>query len=238
MDNIEQLLHASLVYDGSTEIDNETRRLIQIIKTESEILEQRKLYDKCHEMQKQLDILAKDDITDAILHFIDDIRTELDNSTKACNSDGISCLFKKDGCVKMKCLIVEDDFTSRTVLQKLLSEYAECHIAANGKEAVKVFADSLHSSQPYQLICLDIMMPEMDGQDALKKIRRFEEEHGILSTQGARIIMTTALNDMQNVKNAYHSLCDGYLVKPIIKVKLIEELQQLGLLTFVGAIDR
>ena len=135
----------------------------------------------------------------------------------------------------MKCLIVEDDFTSRTVLQKLLSKYAECHIAVNGKEAVKVFADSLNSSQPYQLICLDIMMPEMDGHQVLKQIRMLEQERGILSTQGVKIIMTTALNDIQNVKNAYYSLCDGYLIKPIIKVKLIEELQRIGILTTMDA---
>ena len=130
----------------------------------------------------------------------------------------------------MKCMIVEDDFTSRTILQKMLSEYADCHIAVNGREAVAAFNEAMQSGQPYDLVCLDIMMPEMDGQDALKQIRKLEEDDGTLSSQGARIVMTTALDDMQNVKNAYHSLCDGYLVKPIIKAKLIEEIQKIGLL--------
>ena len=78
-------------------------------------------------------------------------------------------------------------------------------------------------------------MPEMDGQQALKQIRKLEEEVGTPSSEGAKIIMTTALNDIQNVKNAYHSLCDGYLVKPIIKAKLIEEIQKLGLLNAKNA---
>ncbi len=132
--------------------------------------------------------------------------------------------------METKCLIVEDDFTSRTILQKLLSDYAECHIAVNGKEAVAAFKAALDSGQPYDLVCLDIMMPEKDGQDALKQMRQLEEDSGTLSTQGARIVMTTALNDMKNVKHAYHSLCDGYLVKPISKAKLIEEMQKLAVL--------
>ncbi len=130
----------------------------------------------------------------------------------------------------MKTLIVEDDFTSRMILQKLLSDHSECHIAVNGKEAVAAFQVARESGQPYDLVCLDIMMPEMDGQQALKQIRQLEEKAGTLSTEGAKVIMTTALSDMQNVKNAYHGLCDGYLVKPIVKEKFLEEIRKLGLL--------
>ena len=73
-------------------------------------------------------------------------------------------------------------------------------------------------------------MPEMDGQYALKLIRQSEEAKGILSSDGAKIIMTTALGSLDHVKNAYASLCDGYLVKPLYKAKLEEELRKLGLL--------
>jgi two-component system chemotaxis response regulator CheY len=50
------------------------------------------------------------------------------------------------------------------------------------------------------------MMPEMDGQQALKAIRALEEARGLLSTAGgAKIVMTTALNDMKNACNALSS---------------------------------
>ena len=129
----------------------------------------------------------------------------------------------------MKTLIVEDDFTSRTIMQKLLSEVAECHIAVNGAEAVLAFGNALQDGHSYDLVCLDIMMPEMDGQDALQKIRALEEGYGIFSSEGAKVVMTTALSDIQNVKNAYHNLADAYLVKPIQKKNLLETLQKLGL---------
>ena len=126
----------------------------------------------------------------------------------------------------MKTLIVEDDFTSRLFLQEVLKAYGPCHIAVNGEEAVEAVQMALEKDEPYNLICLDIMMPEMDGQEALNKIRTHEEERGISSSNGAKILMTTALGDLQNVSSAYQGLCDGYLVKPIDKASLIEELQK------------
>lgn len=130
----------------------------------------------------------------------------------------------------MKTLIVEDDFTGRLVLQELLKEYGPCHVAVNGKEAVEAVRVSLEADDPYDLICLDIMMPEMDGQQALQEIRDLETARGILSSEGANIVMMTALGDIKNVQAAYKSLCDGYLTKPIQKTRLQEELRTLGLM--------
>ena len=130
----------------------------------------------------------------------------------------------------MKTLIVEDDFTSRLLLQELLKSYGPSHIAVNGKEAVEAVQVALETGKPYDLICLDIMMPEMDGQEALRLIREQEESRGILSSRGAKIVMTTALDDPRNVMVAYISLCDAYLTKPIKRAALIEKLRELGLI--------
>ena len=130
----------------------------------------------------------------------------------------------------MKTLIVEDDFTGRLLLQKLLTRYGECHIAVNGREAVAASHMASEAGQAYDLICMDIMMPEMDGQTALKEIRAMEEARGIVSTRGAKIVMTTALGDIKNMATAYRELCDGYLVKPIDKAKLIALLEELQVL--------
>ena len=88
----------------------------------------------------------------------------------------------------MKSLIVEDDFSSRFLLQGLLEPYGDCHVAVNGREAVSAYRMALDAGQPYDLVCLDIMMPEMDGHAALKEIRAMEESKGIDSTHGAKII--------------------------------------------------
>jgi two-component system, chemotaxis family, chemotaxis protein CheY len=130
----------------------------------------------------------------------------------------------------LKTLVVEDDFTSRLLLQELLKSYGVSHIAVNGKEAVAAVRAALEAGEPYGLVCLDFMMPEMDGQQALEGIRALEQGRGIVSTRGAKIVMTTALGDMKNVDAAYMSLCDAYLTKPIRKAKQIEALRELGLI--------
>ena len=130
----------------------------------------------------------------------------------------------------MRTLIVEDDFTSRLLLQTLLSRYGECHIAVNGREAVEAFQGALDGGQPYDLICMDIMMPEMDGQSAVREIRACEEARGMLSTEGVKIIMTTALDDVKNVVESFRLLCDAYVFKPIDMGNLVDHLRFLRLI--------
>jgi len=125
----------------------------------------------------------------------------------------------------MKTLIVEDDFTSRLVLQTFLSRYGECHIAVNGREAVEAFRSALQSGHRYDLVCMDIMMPEMDGRETVKQVRALEQERGILSTSGAKIIMTTVVDDIKDVARCFEELCDAYLLKPINLAELLKQVE-------------
>jgi two-component system chemotaxis response regulator CheY len=130
----------------------------------------------------------------------------------------------------MNALILEDDFISRIVLHKLLSPYGECHVAVRGVEAVEAFEMALAAGQPYDLVCLDILVPDLDGHKVLQAIRAIEAKQGIYSGQGAKIIMTTALDDMKSVMQAYSELCDGYLPKPISQRGLTQVLCELKLI--------
>lgn len=130
----------------------------------------------------------------------------------------------------MKTLIVDDDFTNRKILTKYLSQYGQCDIAVNGLEAIDAVIAALDDGDGYDLICLDIMMPEMDGQECLEKIRSIEKEKGKYDLDGTKIIMTTCLYDTDNIKKAFSEQCEAYLVKPIIKEKLVEKLKELNLI--------
>ncbi len=131
----------------------------------------------------------------------------------------------------MKTLIVEDCFTSRVILQEIMREHGPVHIAVNGIEAVAAVETALEADEHYDLICLDILMPEKDGQAALREIRSLETTRGINSTRGAKIVMTTALRDIENLASAFGSLCDAYLAKPLEKAKLLDQLRDLGLVS-------
>jgi len=129
----------------------------------------------------------------------------------------------------MRTLIVEDDFTSRMLIQELLRPYGPSHVAVDGQEAVDAVRAALEAGEPYDLICLDIMMPEVTGQEALTAIRALEAQRGKTAAQGSRILMTTALSDSENIMRAFREQCDGYLIKPIDKARLLGSLEKLGL---------
>ena len=130
----------------------------------------------------------------------------------------------------MKMLIVEDDFTTRKILLKFLQPYGDCDVAVDGQEALVAYKEALACGDPYNLICLDIMMPELDGHGVLRSIREIESGTGIVPTQGVKIVMTTALGDSSNVLGAFKGGCEGYVVKPIDKQRLLAELRKLRLI--------
>jgi two-component system chemotaxis response regulator CheY len=138
----------------------------------------------------------------------------------------------------MKILIAEDDDISRMIITKILARYGECDTAVDGIEAISAFKLAWKNSEPYDLICLDIMMPDMDGQQALKQIRSLEKQMGIRGKKEVKIIMLTALDDPHSVVEAfYRGGATSYMVKPIEKDKLMTELKNLGLLSHPNTIS-
>jgi two-component system, chemotaxis family, chemotaxis protein CheY len=130
----------------------------------------------------------------------------------------------------LKSLIVEDDFTSRLLLQTFLARHGECHIASNGREAVHAFSMALTSISPYHVICMDILMPEMNGNEAMRQVREMELARGVLPGRGVKIIMTSGVKKVQQVFESFDETCDAYLFKPIDTGKLVKELHAFGLL--------
>jgi two-component system, chemotaxis family, chemotaxis protein CheY len=131
----------------------------------------------------------------------------------------------------MRILIAEDDFTSRRMLQSMLTPYGECDIAVDGDEAITAFRLAWEESYPYDLICMDIMMPNIDGQTALQKIREIEREIAVNGHKEVKVVMTTALGDARNVMEAfYKGGATSYLVKPVTRQTLTKQLRSLGLI--------
>ena len=129
----------------------------------------------------------------------------------------------------MKILIAEDDLGSRKFMQQLLKAYGDCDVTVDGIETVDAFLLAWDEKEPYDLICLDIMMPKLDGLRALKIMRDLEKDKNIPEEQRVKIIMTTALNEQQTVYDAFDLGCEAFAAKPINKEKLREVLEKLGI---------
>lgn len=130
----------------------------------------------------------------------------------------------------MKALIVDDDFYSRNMIHEILRQVAKCDIAVNGEEAIEAFRRGLLDKAPYDLVCLDLLMPELDGQQALREIRTLEQESGIGPQNEAKVIVTTMLADEKETHDAFFlGGATSYLVKPIDEDKLMSEIKSLGL---------
>ncbi len=130
----------------------------------------------------------------------------------------------------MKCLIAEDHLLSRRILKELLSPEGDCDIAVNGQEAIDSFSLAHESKRPYDVIFMDIMMPEVDGMEALQCIRALERKMGIPANLAVKVIMTTALDDPHTVIKSFNTCeADAFIVKPLSKQKLIKELRALKL---------
>lgn len=130
----------------------------------------------------------------------------------------------------MRVLIAEDDFASRKFMLRFLSKYGECDVSVDGAEAIEAFNMALESGEGYDLICLDIMMPQLDGYQALKQIREIEKSKGIPEDKATKIIMTSALSEGRNVQKAFGLGCTAYAGKPIDREKFENELKKLKLI--------
>ena len=107
----------------------------------------------------------------------------------------------------MRILIVEDDFASRKFMMNFMSAYGDCDGTVDGMEAVEAYMMALEDEQPYDLICLDVMMPVMDGYEATAEIRKV--------SASVPIIAVTAYAFAQDEQRIINSGFDAYTAKPI-----------------------
>jgi two-component system chemotaxis response regulator CheY len=128
-------------------------------------------------------------------------------------------------------LIVEDDFVTRHLEVTLLGEYGKCDVAVNGAEAVAAFERRMLNNNPYDLVLLDILIPEMDGHAVLQRLRETEEEHGIKGLDRSKVVIVSNLQDMDNITRSFRGQSDSYIIKPVNKDKISRELKRVGLVT-------
>ncbi len=130
----------------------------------------------------------------------------------------------------MRSLIVDDDRTSLLILGDILGKHGSCDIAPDGKEAIERYTQALNKGDPYILITLDVMMPNMNGHETIEAIRKLEDQNDIDEDKRVRIIMYTGRDDKEAVLRAFRAGCEAYMRKPIVRDELISKLKELKLI--------
>lgn len=130
----------------------------------------------------------------------------------------------------MRILIAEDDYASRKFMQTFLSKFGECDVTVDGAEALEAYQMAYEADEAYDLVCLDIMMPGMDGYQTLKAIRDMEAINGVAEDEAIKVIMTTALNEGKDLTKAFDLGCIAYAGKPIDQDKFTDVLRKLEII--------
>ena len=130
----------------------------------------------------------------------------------------------------MKILIVDDNKAARRLLELYLAGYGTLVIVNNGSKAIEAFSQAINTNECFDLICMDYVMPKMNGIEVIKAIRELENKLGINQKDCVRIIMSSAVDEQSDILEAYANGCDSYMIRPHRKENLVEEIQNLGLL--------
>lgn len=131
----------------------------------------------------------------------------------------------------MRILVVDDDDATRLCLAKVLASVGEVQSVPDGAEALGALKLALDQGRPFGLVCMDICMPNLNGQEALQALRALEAQHKVPVGQEAKVIMISSCDDTGNVCEAYfHGLADGFVKKPLRLASLREELTKMGFL--------
>ena len=128
----------------------------------------------------------------------------------------------------MRILITDDDQVCTRLVATILKPYGTCQEAGNGEIAIRLFTEALVKNEPFDLVCLDIQMPDLDGQSTLRCLRAIEAAFGRTGLAGAKILMVTTQGDAKSVSAAFRGQCEGYVIKPIDKAQIIAQLVELG----------
>lgn len=125
-----------------------------------------------------------------------------------------------------KALVVDDSRAIRTIVKRILvGEGFDVAEACDGREAVKALQNP---DAPFALLCTDYNMPEMNGIDLLRRVRRMPQ------CKALPTLMITTETHVQSMENAFNAGANEYLMKPFTADMMRDKLRMLGLLDAVA----
>ncbi len=123
----------------------------------------------------------------------------------------------------MKILLIDDEPIALKKLELMLTNVGNCDTAVTGIEATEYFVEAIGNGEYYDLITIDIELPDITGLDLLQRFCQLEQKNGI---KPAKKIMVTAHSNVDYVVKA-RGKCDAFVVKPLRKAALLSKIKEL-----------
>ena len=131
----------------------------------------------------------------------------------------------------VRVLLVDDDPSVLRLLEHHLADHGECTSVSSGGTALTQARSLLQSGKRYDVVCLDINMPDMDGRKVLAELRQLEKQYGVGDSQRCKVVMVSGLDAPQDKLKAFRESCDAYLTKPIEKSQILKTFVSLGIVS-------
>ncbi|MCK5565398.1 MAG: response regulator [Planctomycetes bacterium] len=232
---LEKLEQLALSYEKGADRPRDGEEImmaLHCIKGESGMIHAEAVVGICHEAESAFEEMAEDDRAEMILS----VKDWVEGFVGLVGNDPKPAAISNDEIVEQKtvkrCLVVDDEEDILRIEAFRLKELGyDVVSAANGRDAIEEFEASLVGNWRYDLVCLDIMMPDIDGLGVLHAIRQLEEEVGIRGLDGVKVVMATAKSDSATIMKSFREGCEGYVTKPATKEKLLAEMKKLELVT-------
>lgn len=130
-----------------------------------------------------------------------------------------------------RCLVVDDDLGTLKVLEKNLAPFFSCQLESQPETAFEKFKLALENGKPFDLVCLDVKMPRVDGIELLQAFRELESGLAKVGDDATPVFMVSGVTEIDEVCNSLSSGCTVYLTKPIDSSKLENHVKRLGFKT-------
>jgi two-component system, chemotaxis family, chemotaxis protein CheY len=124
----------------------------------------------------------------------------------------------------MRTLSIDDDFVALAKMVTLLGPLGQCDAATCSRQAMELFAMALNRGRPYELVTIDINLPDING---IALLGRLQAEERRRNAPHSAKLMITAESTASNVLASLTGECDGFLVKPVRRAVLMDKLAKL-----------
>ena len=124
---------------------------------------------------------------------------------------------------RIRIFVIDDEPIALTRLERMVTPAGVCDTTSSGIAATECFVKAVKDNQPYDLITIDIQLPDISGLELLDRFIRLEKDNGIVP---AKKIMVAAHSTVDCVVKA-KDMCDAYVVKPVRKANLLTKIDEL-----------